>query len=108
MEISLIWIFYLSVLAMRMHVFINPISKIYLGTKVDSGLFHTAHFVSCNNKFLKEKLNRHCHNLFKMHMIKLHSLWLFGDRNINMEKHLPDVKIIIMEDTDFKEVFYGS
>lgn len=43
---------------MRMNVFINPISKIYLGTKVDSGLFHTAHFVSCNNKFLKEKLNR--------------------------------------------------
>lgn len=108
MEISLIWIFYLNVPAMRMNVFINPISKIYLGTKVDSGLFHTTHFVSYNNKLLKEKLNRHCHNLFKMHMIKLHPLWLFRDRNINIEKHLPDVKIIFIEDINFKELFYVS
>lgn len=74
MEISLIWVFYLNVLAMRMNAFINPISKSYLGTKVDSGLFHTTHFVSYNNKLLKEKLNRHCHHLFKMHVIKLHPL----------------------------------
>lgn len=49
-------------------------------------------FISGNNTFSKEKLNRHCHNLFKIHMIKLYVLWLFGERNVNIEKHFPDVK----------------
>lgn len=76
---------------MRMNMFIDSISKIYLGIKVDSGLFHTAYFISCNNTFFKSE-TRHCNTLFKIHMIKLHTLWLFGGKNVNVEKHFPDVK----------------
>lgn len=34
---------------MKISVFINPVSKIYIGPKVDISLFHTIYFISCND-----------------------------------------------------------
>lgn len=40
-------------------------------------------------------------------MRKFYILWLFGDRNINIEKYFLDAKkLFFMEDINFKQFFY--
>lgn len=42
-------------------------------------------------------------------MRKLYTLWLFGDRNTNIEKHFPDAKKLpFMEDINFKQFLHVS
>lgn len=89
-------------------MFISSISKTYLGTIVNSGLFHTAFFISHNNNLSKRNC-RHCHNLFQISVIKRYILWLFVNRNINTEQHFPDAKKLpFMKDINSKQFLHVS
>lgn len=47
--------------------------------------------------------------MFKISVIKLYILWLFGDRNINIEQHIPDEKMLpFMKDISSKQFLHVS